>query len=186
MRRILLILLLCLLATISTGCKKAKLRSQLKELMNSTIVLPEKIICVEDGEIFPMPDSIRNIAKLVVFVDSSECTTCRISHIGKYRQIFRLSEEKGSFGVVLLFPSVALSGIPVERYVMDSDVGYPIYFDIENKFLKLNPSVAADHRLHSFLIDDKGTPLCVGDPSASREMLHVFWGAVNNITNFKN
>ena len=186
MRRILLILLLCLLATISTGCKKARLRSQLKELMNSTIVLPEKIICVEDGEIFPMPDSIRYIAKLVVFVDSSECTTCRISHIGKYRQIFRLSEEIGSFGVVLLFPSVVLSGIPVERYVMDSDVGYPIYFDIENKFLKLNPSVAADHRLHSFLIDDKGTPLCVGDPSASREMLHVFWGAVNNITNFKN
>ena len=64
MRRILLILLLCLLATISIGCKKARLRSQLKELMNSTIVLPEKIICVEDGEIFPMPDSIRNITKM--------------------------------------------------------------------------------------------------------------------------
>lgn len=84
MRHIVPIVLLCLLTIATASCKKAKLRSQLKELMNSTIVLPEKIVCVEDGEIFPMPDSIRNIAKLVVYVDSSECTTCRISHIGMF------------------------------------------------------------------------------------------------------
>ncbi|MBO6082794.1 MAG: hypothetical protein J6P46_07210 [Bacteroidales bacterium] len=41
MRRILLIIVLCLLAVATTGCKKARLRAHLKELMGSTIVLPE-------------------------------------------------------------------------------------------------------------------------------------------------
>ena len=65
MRRFLPIVLLCLLALVPTGCKKARLRAQLKELMGSTIVLPEKISCVYNGEIFPMPDSLRSKAKLI-------------------------------------------------------------------------------------------------------------------------
>lgn len=49
---------LCLLAIASCGCKKVQLRAQLKELMDSTIVLPEKISCVYNGEVYPMPDSL--------------------------------------------------------------------------------------------------------------------------------
>ncbi len=41
MRRILLLSFLCLLAVSFTGCKKARLRAQLKELMGSTIALLE-------------------------------------------------------------------------------------------------------------------------------------------------
>ena len=68
MRRILLLAFLCLLAVSFTGCKKARLRAQLKELMGSTIVLPEKISCVYNGEVFPMPDSLRSKAKLIVYI----------------------------------------------------------------------------------------------------------------------
>ena len=92
MRRVLLILILLLLAVASTGCKKARLRSQLKELMGSTIVLPERITCIDNGETYPMADSLRDRAKLIVYIDSSECTTCRISHIGQYHELFQLSQ----------------------------------------------------------------------------------------------
>ena len=86
MRRILLIAAMCLLAVTSTGCKKAQLRRQLKELMGTTIVLPEKITCVYNGEVYPMPDSLREKPKLIIYIDSTECTTCRISHFGEYRK----------------------------------------------------------------------------------------------------
>ena len=56
MRHFLLILTLSLLAVASTGCKKARLRSQLKELMAATIVLPDSITCIYKGKVYPMPD----------------------------------------------------------------------------------------------------------------------------------
>lgn len=182
MRRLLLLAFLCLLAVSFSGCKKARLRAQLKELMGSTIVLPETISCVYNGEVFPMPDTMRKKAKLIVFVDSTECSTCHISQIGRYHQFFQLSKEKGMFEVMLLFPNIELSGISFERYVLDSELEYPVFFDVDNKFLELNPAVPADQRLHAFLIDNTGIPLYVGDPSFSREMLRLFFGAVNKLT----
>lgn len=183
MRRILLIIVLCFLAVASTGCKKAQLRRQLKELMSSTIVLPEKITCVYNGEVFPMPDSLRDKPKLIVYIDSTECTTCRISQIGKYYHIFQLLKEKGLFELMLIFPNIELLGIPAERYVLDSEVRCPVYFDIGNKFPELNPSITFDQRLHTILVDHTGTPMFVGDPISSREMHRLFMNAVNKQTN---
>ncbi len=37
-------------------------------MMTSTIVLPESIICVYNGEVFPMPDSLRDKPKLIVYI----------------------------------------------------------------------------------------------------------------------
>ena len=81
MRRILLIATLCLLAVALCGCKKARLRAQLKGLLGSTIALPEKISCVYNGGVYPMPDSLRDMAKLIVYIDSTRCSTCEISHL---------------------------------------------------------------------------------------------------------
>lgn len=178
MRRILLLAFLCLLAVSFTGCKKARLRAQLKELMGSTIVLPEKISCVYNGEVFPMPDSLRDSPSLIVYVDSAECTTCRISHIEMYHELFHISEEYGSFEVVLLLSNVDLNGIPLIRYLADLEIEHPVYVDVENEFLKLNPVIPADRRMHAFLIDKTGTPICVGDPVGSDNLLRVFLGAV--------
>ncbi len=182
MRRVLLILILLLLAVASTGCKKARLRSQLKELMGSTIVLPERITCIDNGETYPMPDSLRDRAKLIVYIDSSECTTCRISRIGMYQEVIHFSEEKRSFEVILLLSNVNLNGIAVTRYLSDMEIPLPVYVDDENAFLDLNPIIPEDRRMHAFLTDKLGHPLCVGDPVGSEKMLQVFLGAVDKLT----
>ncbi len=182
MRRILLIMVLCFLAVASTGCKKARLRAQLKELMGSTIVLPEKITCVYNGEAFPMPDSIRNKVRLIVYLDSTECASCRISHLESYHHLFHLSEETGAFEVMMLLSNIELYGVPLSRYVMDQELEHPVYVDVENKFLQLNPSIPVDEKkLHAFLTDEIGVPIFVGDPSVSEGMFQLFMDKVNSI-----
>ena len=183
MRRILLIMVLCFLAVASTGCKKARLRAQLKELMSSTIVLPEKITCVHNGEVFPMPDSVRSKAKLIVYVDSIECSTCRVSHIGMYHGLFHFAEESGLFEVMLILSNVDLNGIPIIRYLSDLEIEHPVYVDVDNEFLHLNHAIPKDKRMHSFLINRSGSPLCVGDPAISDKMQPIFYRAVNSLTN---
>lgn len=181
MRRIFFIIILFFSIICLTGCKKARLRADLMELMQSTVVLPDKVSCIFNGEIHPMPDSVRTAPKLIVYVDSSECTTCRIAHISQYDQVFRISEDKGSFEVILLLYNINLSGIPLTRYLSDLEIGYPVYVDEENLFRSLNPVVPDDRRLHTFLVETSGTPLCVGDPSASEQMLDVFLRALDQL-----
>ena len=174
MRRILFIAALCLLAVASTGCKKAQLRRQLKELMGSTIVLPEKISCAYNGEVYPMPDSLREKAKLIIYIDSSECTTCRISHFWEYQDIFKLSAQLRSFEVMLLMCDTEFESIPLTRYLSDQKLIHPVYVDTDKVFLKDNPVIPPDERMHSLLVDGTGRPLFVGDPSRSEQMLAVF------------
>ena len=121
---------LCFLIFVATGCKKARLRAQLKDMMTSTIVLPESITCVYNGEVFPMPDSMRDKPKLIVYVDSTECTTCWISNAWRYESVFALSENTRAFDVFLLLRDTTLESIPLTRYLSDQDLSIPFYVDI--------------------------------------------------------
>ena len=63
------------------------------------------------------------------------------------------------------------------------EIKTPVYVDENNKFTDLNPFIPADRRMHAFLVNDVGIPVCVGDPAISDKMLQVFLGAVNKLTN---
>ena len=174
MRRILLIMVLCFLAVASTGCKKARLRAQLKELMGSTIVLPEKITCVHNGEVFPMPDSLRDKPKLIVYIDSTECTTCRISHFCEYQSLFDISSRIGSFSVMILMWDTEFESIPLTHYLSDQSLAYPVFVDEDRRFLKDNSKIPNDPRMHSMFVDNSGKVRFVGDPSATPQTLELF------------
>lgn len=137
---------------------------------------------VNNGVISTMPDSLRSVPKFIVYIDSSECTTCRISHIEMYHELFHISEENGSFEMMLLLSNVELSGIPVIRYLSDLEIEHPVYVDVNNEFLRLNPVIPEDRRMHAFLTDESGHPLCVGDPVGSEKMLQVFMEVLNKQT----
>lgn len=179
MRRILLLVMLCLLAVATTGCKKARLRAQLKELMGSTIVLPEKISCVYNGEVFPMPDSLRDKPKLIVYIDSTECTTCRISRIGMYRQYFDLADQSGQFIVLVLLANTRFGDIPLIRYLADLEMRIPICVDEENAFSMANPIIMGDSRLHTLLLNSKNAPIVVGDPARSEAVRKLLLNKLN-------
>lgn len=121
-------------------------------------------------------------AKLIVYLDSTECASCRISHLESYHQLFHLSEETGLFEVVVLLSNTELYGMSILRYVSDQMLEHPIYCDVENKFLRLNPSIPKTAlSFHSFLVDHVGVPVCVGDPSMSETMYLIFLKSINKL-----
>lgn len=129
-----------------------------------------------------MPDSVRNKVKLIVYLDSTECASCRISHLETYHHLFHLSEETGAFEVMMLLSNIELYGMPLSRYVLDQELEHPLYLDDENKFLQLNPSIPTEEkRMHAFLTDKIGAPIYVGDPSVSEEIFQLFMDTVNSI-----
>lgn len=182
MRRFLLIILMCALAISSSGCKKVRLRAQLKALMNSTVVLPERITCINKGEVYPMPDSLRQKPMLIVYVDSVDCASCRVSKLWVYESLVETLSPY-NVEVVILLANVDLEGIPITRYLSDIELSLPVYVDDRNEYLKDNPLVNQDSRFHSLLIDEAGCPSFVGDPLHSNKMMDVFNKALNHLNN---
>lgn len=173
MRYFSLFALLPVLVLTLTGCEEQCLRSRVKKLMTSTVVMPEKVVCIDGGKVFPMPDSLREKAKLIVYVDSSECRSCRLSKIPAYERIIPEAESYG-VEVMILMENRTLSGITLAQYLADIDLGIPIYVDEESTFLELNPAANKDVRMHSFLVNRRGTPVLVGDPVMSPGIAELF------------
>ncbi len=164
MRRILLIATLCLLAVASCGCKKARLRAQLKGLLGSTIALPEKISCVYNGGVYPMPDSLRDMAKLIVYIDSTRCSTCEISHLPDLFPVYGLASESRAFNVMVLLSSKKSEKENIMGYLVDFNFQYPLFVDEDSVFLPNNPAVPGNPLFHSLLIDNNHRVLFVGTP----------------------
>lgn len=183
MRHILPIVLLCLLTIASTGCKKARLRAQLKELMGSTIVLPEKISCVYDGEVFPMPESLRSKAKLIVYIDSSDCTGCRLSKLIQYSTFAESLQAWNIPFFVLMAPQKGKKE-EVTELILSYDYPFPVFLDDNMVYLDTNLQYAGmPSSLYTVLVDDDCRPVLIGDPLSSDAMYKLFFNRIQTINN---
>ena len=178
-KRSILIAFLILLF-VPAGCKKARVRSQVRELMSSTIVLPEIVSCVYNGEVFPMPDSLRDKQKLIVYVDSMECSKCRITRFIRYDETFDLARGSGMFEVVLLLSVKQGEYEEIKEHLLNIELFCPVYLDDENCFGRMNPSIVKTTLPRSFLVDQRGTIKMVGDPSSSKQMFELLRKRMSN------
>lgn len=174
------ICIVCLSIIIFSSCSKMHLRSQLKDLMGSTVSLPDNISCIYNGMVFPMPDSLRHKRMLLIYVDSTECTTCYLSRIDGYQGLFTMARNN-DIEVILLLANQQFGVTPLIRYVSDIDLKIPVYVDVDNCFSIKNPTVPADPRMHSFLLDSLMHPIYVGNPTASDKLFAVFEQTINQI-----
>lgn len=183
MRRILLLAFLCLLAVSFTGCKKARLRAQLKELMGSTIVLPEKISCVYNGEVFPMPDSLRSKAKLIVYIDSSDCTGCRLSKLPQYATFAESLRSWNTSFFVLMSPQKGKKEDTIEL-ILSYDYPFPVFLDDNRVYLDINLQYTdMPSSLYTVLVDEDCRPVLIGDPLSSDAMYKLFFNRIQTIKN---
>lgn len=185
MRRLLLLTFLGLLAVTLTGCKKAQLRRQLKELMGTTIVLPEKITCVYNGEVYPMPDSLREKALLIMYIDSTECTGCRLSKLVEYHSFAEKLRDWNTEFFVLLTPKRN-----EKEYVTDLILSYvypfPVFLDDAGEFFIRNPRfVGKPSNLHTVLVDPEKRPVLIGDPLGSDAMAELFYKRIQTINSVR-
>lgn len=170
----------CLLMFCS--CSKQQLRSSLKRMLKSEIVLPEKIVCIEDGQCSPMPKHIRESAKLIIFVDSTECSKCRIDKLVRYNEIIELSQNTGTFYVVPLLSVTKEEFESMVLHVQMIEQPFPIYFDETNSFRSSNPSIPDDIRFHCMFVDSIGQIKLVGDPLQNDQLKELLYGLVADFT----
>ena len=180
MRRVLsLLFVLVCAATVLTGCNRFETRKILRKMIGSTVDLPEKMTCVQDGEVFPLPEELRSRPKLIVFVDSTECSKCRIDNFVRYGSLFDLSRETGAFEIMFLLSTRRAEYRSIVNHLVESNPPYPVFLDSENKYRDDNPIIPDNSAMHTLTVDSDNRVLLVGDPIYNKSILSLFKDSFN-------
>ena len=109
-------------------------------------------------------------AKCFLYIDSTECSSCKISHLPGYVDLYSLSKRDPSFDFVVLISPKNEERDRVIRQLQLTMV-FPVYLDEGGHFLSLNPCIPQDNHFYCFLTDADGKVIFVGDPT---------WGSKTN------
>jgi len=132
--------------------------------MSSTIILPDSLLCVEEGNSSMAPLTSNGRNKLIVYIDSCECTKCRIENIVRYEKLFEQADNSHSFCVFYIIYVPEKSYTDILDFLILMELPYPVYLDSKGLFRFLNPLFPEDPRYHTIYSDQNGNPLLVGDP----------------------
>jgi len=178
MRPLLRILLMTMMSCILiSGCnlsEKHATRQLLKKMIGSTVVLPEKVTCIQGGNSFPMPETLRTTPKFIVFVDSTECSMCRIDKLVHYKDLLEMSHETGAFEVFIILSIRESEYKHIFDHLLYSEHEFPIYLDEQASFRKLNPIIPDITAFHTLFVDRDNSIILVGDPVYNEQIMNLF------------
>lgn len=112
--------------------------------------------------------------KLIVFVDSTECSKCRIDKLIHYSELFTLSEETDAFKVMILLSTPKSEYREIYEHLLYSESRYPIYMDDDNAFRRINPSIPDKLTFHTVTVNENNEIILVGDPVYNEKIMDLF------------
>ena len=127
------------------------------------------------GEMLLYPEHLRDTVfcpkfKYVVYVDSTECSPCKIAHLGIWNYFKNELEDNNAGLFIILFPSRD-NVLDIQEVHETYKHRIPIYIDTLGVFERENPQIAKmTTEYHSFLLDKDNTIVAFGDASTN---LHV-------------
>lgn len=169
MKRALLIIIFLLF--VFSSCS-SEIEKSLREMMKVPVILPDKLLMV--GEL----DSLRNSSVeldypcLLLYLDSTQCSPCRLQHLSSYSFLSESYERKFSVCVVME-PKTKDRSLAIHMASLNPG-GIQVFLDDDGAFLKINTHIPKDPRFHSILLDENGYPMIVGDPVSNSGIVRLY------------
>ena len=152
-----------------------------ERMINQTISLPETLIPVSDSIIPSDYNPNMENFRLIVYIDSAECSSCRITDFSRFISLFEDSVDSNDY---VLLPIVSISNTDVGSVsyrIKHLHFPFCFFLDINNCFLESNPFIPTDSRFHTFLIDPGGRIVFIGDPTLNDNLLKLFHRSLNSL-----
>lgn len=161
---IIFLLLLC----ISCNGRMA-IKQTLKDFQAAVIELPSGMVTVEDGEM-SFTEIQQGRLTFVEYYGPDVCTGCAVSHINDNEKLFELGQELGFDVVIILSPTADELEIICDK-LKELHFCHPVFIDPDQSFSTVD--IPEDRRFHSFLMDEAGHPVVVGNPANSEKIESV-------------
>lgn len=153
----------------------------MKRFISHPIVFPNSLVRIDGTGTFHSELSVAK-PRLVVYIDSSSCSSCSLNRLARFTQFAALSQTDPEFEmVVLLWPDSETSQT-VEDNVKHRGFPFDVFIDYDGSFSDSNPyHPGIDVRFNCFLLDKENNPVMVGDPTSGRQIEALFREQYNKI-----
>ena len=171
------ILLLTLLMVFAAGCKdqkKKNIETTWAKMKSQPIDLClDKMVCRYENRDTCVSDKQCYSYKMIIYMDSMECSPCRISDLYQWNDFIDNKSPKTKFYFIF---SIKKEDI-VNSYLAlsDADFHYYVYFDTCQAFEKNNKIIPPKRQYHTFLTNAKNEIIMVGNPVENSDIKDLFY-----------
>lgn len=170
MNRICSRLLLCLFLLPSVACKNYKLKRQVQTLYNAEITIPA---CLAEQVVGKIPAG--DVPMMIVYYDSLDCVSCSLKRLNEWDGILRYYADSLEHPVASLFIfAPADRDREAVKFVLKNYGNYPVVVDESFDFVKANPVIPPDKRLHAFLLDAERHVVTIGSPQYDDRIWNLY------------
>ena len=154
------ILIFCLFFACSNP--KQRIEDDIKKLCSQRIAIPYDYFQEYKGNEKVETERLTSPFKLIVYNDSSQCTTCAINHMDVWVPLLdSLASFEGKIEVAFIFSPKRED---YANLTHRARLPFPIYVDSSCAFSQMNKNLPANAMMHTFLLNEKDSVILVGDP----------------------
>lgn len=162
------------------SCSSHRIRKELESFLSQEVCFPSSLTCVSNA--FQGRDILLDsIPLLVIYVDSTQCSTCRVGHLAEYIPLQEKAVQSRKFLLTVILSPPANEYDHIVHLLDVYDYPFPIFLDKNHSFRKENSFIPGDARFHAFLIDRSRHPVMVGDPTRSEKLRRLFEQALQQL-----
>ena len=167
MRKNYIIGIVVVLLVALVSCRPNEQRSEaqkiVKEWMGKTIRMPDNVKCKVMGRDTLCPDLFEKPYKIVVYIDSAGCTSCKL-RMPDWKKIIHEADSIAPGKIGFLFFFNPQNEEELDFFMKRDRFDYPVFMDTGNTIDRLN-HFPRDMKFQSFLLDKNNTVLVIGNPS---------------------
>ena len=174
-------LIIVIAVTICTICFSScenKLKKDAAKIVNEwtgkEIKFPQGIHCTSMGRDTTCLDLYSDNYKILLYVDSHGCTSCRLN-LSKWKEIINESDtvflRPPEF--IFFFQPKQKDEKELQQIFRSNGFRYPVFIDKENEINKIN-KFPSKPEYQCFLLDKDNKVVVVGDPSLNRGIWDLF------------
>ena len=155
-----------------------KMKNDMEQFHCSVINIPIEQMSRFEGCV---TDSLVNYSgeyRLIVFADSTECSPCAIKYLYSWEPIIDTLMENSCYReTIFIFAPPKADCSIVEAELKQKKFKFPTYLDKCNSFAKANKNIPSNRNMHTFLVDQSGKVVLVGNPLTNgniRQLLYDY------------
>ncbi len=166
------IIFLSFLLLTACACSKSP-KEELLLLRSTPIQLPKNSIITYLGKDTLATDYFRSKYKVVIYTDSTSCSSCALNKLYLWEDLIEWSDKSGdSVKYYFVFNPPMNDNIRIA--LRNSMLDYPMLLDSLGEFERLNPHLPKNKAMHTFLLDENNNVVLVGNPLLNPKIEKMF------------
>jgi len=171
------IVIVCLIAIVTIACtkktdKQAQAENIVSEWVGKTMIFDKKATVSVYGKDTILPDFGNTPFKILLYVDSTGCTSCRLK-LFEWQKLIAEADTMFSNKLSFIFYFQPKNSDELIYIFRRDRFDHPVYIDPHNTLMNLN-SLPEDPAFQCYLLDAQNKVLSIGNPALNPDIWKLY------------